>query len=295
MEKAAGKLESGHHGKALTSPDPWLPVPAVITDVLSETYDTRTYTLVFKDPRVQQAYSFRPGQFNMLGILGIGEAPLSLSSDPGVAGAFQHTIRAIGDVTRALARLQVGDKVAVRGPFGSGWPMEEAKGKDLLIMAGGIGLPPLRPVIEQALRRRGEYGQVTILYGARTPDDLVHTADFDRWSSEPDTYLGLTVDRAGDRLWARRVGVVPVLLEEVSLAPERTVAMICGPEIMMRFAVADLLKRGIPPERILFSLERRMRCGVAQCGHCFLGPKFVCQDGPVFRYAQLYGLLGKGV
>jgi len=295
MQHIVGKTELSYPGRALTAPDPWLPVAATISGRRRETYDTTTYTLAFRDPAVRRAYRFRPGQFNMLGFLGIGEAPISLSSDPGRPEAFQHTIRAVGDVTKAIARLDVGDVVGLRGPFGNPWPMEQARGHDLLVVAGGIGLAPLRPAIEQSLRERDGYGTLTILYGAKTPRDLVYTADFDRWSAGRDTRLLLTVDSPAGEPWAHRVGVVPVLFEAVTLDPARTIALVCGPEVMMRFVVVDLLKRRFPPEHVFLSLERRMRCGVAQCGHCFLGPKFVCQEGPVFRYTQLYGLFVKGV
>jgi len=290
-----GKVELKRPARALTAANPWLPVEAVIADLRRETYNTATYTLAFRDPEARRRYSFRPGQFNMVGFLGIGEAAISISSDPGLPEAFQHTVRAVGDVTRALARLQQGDVVAVRGPFGNPWPMEEARGQDLLVVAGGTGLAPLRSAVEDAFHRRGEHGQITILYGAKTPGDLIYTADFQRWSSQPDTRLVLTVDRTEGQPWTHHVGVVPTLFDLVTLAPTRTIALICGPEVMMRFVIVDLLKRGFPPERLFLSLERRMRCGVAQCGHCFLGPKFVCQDGPVFRYPQLYGLFVKGV
>lgn len=280
---------------ALTAADPWLPVEAEIVGLRRETRDTKTYTLAFRDPAVRQRYTFRPGQYNMAGIFGIGEAPISLSSDPGLAGIFEHTVRAVGDLTNALDRLQVGDVVGVRGPFGNPWPMEEATDRDLLVVSGGSGLAALRPVLEEAFRERGRFGEVTVLYGAKTPGDLLYTADFDRWSAQPGARLLLTVDRAAGEPWDGRVGVVPTLFDVVSLTPSRTIALVCGPEVMMSFVVADLLKRGVPPERIFLSLERRMRCGVAQCGHCFLGPKFVCQDGPVFRYPQLYGLSVRGV
>lgn len=295
MAGTVGKTELNYPVRALTAPDPWLPVAATITDLRRETYDTTTYTLAFRDAAVRRAYAFRPGQFNMLGFFGIGEAPISLSSDPGAPDMFQHTIRAVGDVTKGMARLAVGDLVGLRGPFGNPWPMEQAKGHDLLIVAGGIGLAPLRSAVEQACRERDDYGAITILYGAKTPRDLVFSADFVRWSAQPNTRLLLTVDATAGEPWAHRIGVVPVLFDAVTLAPERTVAMVCGPEVMMRFVVLDLLKRRFPPEHVFLSLERRMRCGVAQCGHCFLGPKFVCQDGPVFRYPQLYGLFVKGV
>ena len=293
-EDRAGKAETGYSGRALTAPDPWLPVPAVITDVRHETHDVATYTLALRDPVIRRRYFFLPGQFNMLGFFGVGEAPISISSDPGCPDALQHTVRSVGDVTSVLSRLKEGDVVGLRGPFGRPWPMQEAEGQDLLVVAGGIGLASLRPVLEQAFRERDRYGRITLLYGAKTPHDLVFTADFDRWRAQPDAQILLAVDRTVDEPWPHAVGVVPVLFEKVDLAPARTVAMVCGPEVMMRFVAADLLKRRLAPQRLFLSYERRMRCGVAQCGHCFLGPKFVCQDGPVFRYTQLYGLFVKG-
>jgi len=280
---------------AVPSRDPWLPVEAVIHDVREETHDILTFTMALRDPALQRGYSFRPGQFNMVGFPGIGEAAISLSSDPGVCFAFQHTFRIVGDVTRAMARLRPGDVMGVRGPFGRPWPMEEALGKDLLVIGGGSGMASLRSPLEEALRRRYEYGEITILYGAKTPRDLLFTADFDRWSSQRTTKLLLTVDRTDGLEWRHHVGVVPTLLDSVALSPETTRVFLCGPEVMMHFVLIGLQKRGFPGRHIFLSMERRMRCGVAQCGHCFLGPKFVCRDGPVFRYSELRGLLGKGV
>lgn len=284
-----------HESKAITSADPWLPVEAVIQEIREESYDTRTYTLRFKDPFLQKGYAFRAGQYNMVGFPGIGEAAISISSDPGVCATFQHTVRAVGGVTLAMARMEPGDVVGVRGPFGNPWPMEEAQGKELLLIAGGNGMATLRSALEEALRRREEYGEITLLYGARTPRDLLFAADFDRWSAQRDTRLLLTVDRADGEPWTGHVGVVPTLLDAARLSPRTSVVLVCGPEMMMKFTIIDLQKRGFPDERIFLSMERRMRCGIAQCGHCFLGPKFVCQDGPIFRYTELYGLFGKGV
>ena len=265
---------------------------ASILKIQPETADTSSYEFALEDG---QELQFLPGQFNMLGFFGIGEAAVSLSSDPGSGGPFQHTVRAVSDVTNAMARLQAGDVVGLRGPFGNSWPMEEAVGQDLLIAGGGIGLAPLRAAIEQALRERDRYGSIVVLYGAKTPDELIFTADFDRWSAQPDTCLHLTVDRTLEQPWPHHIGVVPALCGLVTLDPARTTVLMCGPEVMMRFTALDLLKRGYHAERLFLSFERRMRCGVAQCGHCFLGPKFVCQDGPVFRYPDLEGLWGKGV
>lgn len=286
---------AGSGSRALTSPDPWLPVEAVIRQVREESHDTRTYTLVFEDPSLQESYSFRAGQFNSLGFPGLGEAAVSFSSAPSVRGSFQHTIRAVGDVTRTMFRMQPGDVVGIRGPFGRPWPMEEARGRDLLVVAGGIGMSPLRSILEEVFLHREEYGEITVLYGARTPADLLFTADLDRWSAQPGTTLLLTVDRTEGQPWRHHIGVVPTLFGRAKLSPRTGLALVCGPEVMMKFVVIELQRRGFHDERIFLSMERRMRCGVAQCGHCFLGPKFVCQDGPVFRYSDLSGLLGKGV
>ncbi len=280
---------------AATSADPWLPVEAEIREVREESYDTRSYTLTFRDPSLQQGYTFRAGQYNMLGFPGLGEAAISISSDPGVRTGLQHTVRTVGGVTRAMARMQPGDVVGIRGPFGNPWPMEEAHGRDLLLIAGGTGIASLRAVLEEAFRRRADYGKITILYGARTPRDLLFTADFDRWSAQRDTALLLTVDRPEGGPWHGHVGVVATLFEAAGPSPESSFVLLCGPEVMMKLVVLDLQRRGFPDERIFLSLERRMRCGVAQCGHCFLGPKFVCQDGPIFRYTELQGLFGEGV
>ena len=275
--------------------NPLIPMEAVILEARPETYDTTTYTLAFKDRERRTNFRFRPGQFNMLSVMGIGEAPISFSSPPRPDGTFQHTIRAVGNVTQAVARLGAGGVVGLRGPFGRGWPMEEIFGNHVLVIAGGIGLAPLRPVIEHIIANAHDYRSLTILYGARTPRDLVFTADYPRWGAAPGVRLLLTVDRTDGQPWPHRTGVVPVLLEEVDLPTASTVALVCGPEVMMQFVLIDLLKRGYVPPRIYISVERRMECGIAQCGHCFFGPKFVCKDGPVFRYSEIQGLLGKGV
>lgn len=275
--------------------NPLRPLEAEILDVRQETYDIATYTLAFRDRAVQDGYTFLPGQFNMIGIPGVGEAAISLSSNPQQRDSLQHTIRAVGSVTRAMAGLGVGDMVGLRGPYGHPWPLQEAVGNHVLVVAGGLGLAPLRPVIEHVLSAAGDFLSLTILYGARTPLDLAFTADLDRWQAAHGTRLLLTVDRTADRPWDHAVGVVPVLFQQVDLPPSSTVALVCGPEVMMKFVVLELRKRGYVPPRIFLSLERRMTCGTAQCGHCFLGPKFVCKDGPVFRYTDIGGLWGKGV
>ena len=232
--------------------------------------------------------AFAPGQFQMLYAHGAGEVPISISG--GAGGRLLHTVRAIGPVTRALARLSPGDFAGARGPFGNGWPLEETRGKDALFIAGGIGLAPLRPAIEQVLAHRQDYDRVTILYGARSPADILYRADLERWRGRFDVSLQAIVDRAG-RDWYGPVGVVSSLLSSATLDPEGTLAMLCGPEIMMRFTARELVALGVSPQRIFLSLERSMKCGVGLCGHCQLGGLFICKDGPVVRWDRAAALL----
>jgi len=277
--------------KVAPEKSPWEPQKAVIKAIKQQTRDTATYTFAFVDPKVQEAYTYDPGVFNMISIFGIGEAPISISSSPDVKDSFDHTIRAVGNVTKALAKLQVGDIVGIRGPFGVGWPVEEMKGKDVLLVAGGIGLAPLRPVIKYIEARRDQYGYFEILYGARTPNDMLFTDEFEEWRKIPNSRLHLTVDFVPEGVeWGHNIGVVTTLFEKMASKPENTIVVTCGPEIMMKFVVRGLLARGFSPEQIYVSLERRMSCGIKKCGNCQIGPVFVCQDGPVFKYADIQGL-----
>lgn len=228
----------------------------------------------------------------MVSVLGFGEAPLSISSEAWRKDSFDHTVRAVGNVTRAMTRLQEGDILHIRGPYGRGWPMERIEGRELLIVAGGIGLAPLRPVIAQLTEARQRFGRVEILYGARTPADLLFTDELQGWQ-EYGLRLLLSVDQVpGEETWSHNVGVVTTLFPRITVDPREAIALVCGPEIMMKFVVLDLLKRGYAPERIYLSLERRMECGVAMCGHCQMGPKYVCKHGPVFSYVEVKNLFG---
>lgn len=265
--------------------DPMLPHEALIENVVYEAPDVLTYTLSFADPQRQARYRFLPGQFNMLALPGIGEAAISLSSDAGAAGSLQHTVRKAGNVTTALERLGPGDRLGLRGPYGSAWPMQHAAGNDLLIVCGGIGLAPLRPAVYHVLRHRADYGQVTLLTGARTPADLLYTAEYDEWRAH-DIDVVVTVDRA-DESWRGNVGVVPMLFYKLRPDPRRTVVLTCGPEIMMRFVVYEALARRIPKNRVYVSLERNMKCAIGFCGHCQYGPVFLCKEGPVLTYERV--------
>lgn len=252
--------------------------------VRRENHDTFTLELTAADGETQ--FSFLPGQFNMLYVLGVGEAPISISGNPAMTDRVVHTTRAVGTVTRAMWRLRRGECVGLRGPFGSPWPVDEAKGKDLVVVTGGIGLAPLRPVIYHVLAHRKEYERVVLMYGARTPDDLLYDEELLNPPQPLDMSVDVTVDRAVAG-WKGRIGVVTTLVPRAPFDHDNAVAMVCGPEVMMRFTVQSLLARGLSADSIYVSMERNMKCAVGFCGHCQYGPAFICKDGPVFRYDKI--------
>ena len=261
-----------------------VPRPFRVEKVVRDISDT--FTLHLRPEEGRRAFPFAAGQFNMLYQFGVGEVPISISGDPGEPDRLIHTIRSVGTVTAGMAALKKGDVVGVRGPFGSAWPVEQAEGSDVLIIAGGIGLAPLRPVIYHIIANRGKFGRLRILYGARTPRDILFRGQLERWSSRLDTFVDVTVDRAsGD--WHGNVGVVTRLIGHGGFDPDNTVAMVCGPEIMIRFTLQALADRGVGNNRIYVSMERNMKCAVGFCGHCQYGGNFVCRDGPVFRFDRI--------
>ena len=257
---------------------------ARVLAVEKETHDTFTLTVASAD--AEALPPFEPGQFSMLYVFGVGELPISISGDPGDPERQVYTIRSVGQATHALVSRRPGDMIGVRGPFGVPWPVKAARGKDVLIVAGGIGLAPLRPVIYHVLRNRDDYVRLLVLYGARSPRDLLYRKQLAEWGRAPDTQVLVTVDYGG-LSWRGHVGVVTTLFRQLRLHPAETVAFICGPEVMMRYVVRQLEARGLAPEDIYLSMERNMKCGVGFCGHCQLGPYFVCKDGPVFSYRQM--------
>lgn len=265
--------------------EPMMPQLATIQSIKPEAYGITTYNLSFANPKDAASYRFKPGQFNMLYLPGYGESAISVSSDPGEVATVAHTIRFAGNVTRAIARMKAGDTIGVRGPFGSAWPVDQAVGKDLLIVAGGIGLAPLRPVIFDVMRRRPLFKRVILLYGARTPADLLYTEEFEKWQ-QAGIEVHVTVDRADDK-WKGQVGVVPLLFYRVRLESKETVIFTCGPEVMMRFVIYEGIARRIPTESIWVSLERNMKCAIGFCGHCQFGPNFICKDGPVLSFRSV--------
>lgn len=268
--------------------DPMLPEILHVGRVINETYDTFTLELEL----TRGEFPFAPGQFNMLYVFGVGEIPISISGDPTHPTTLVHTTRAVGTVTKAMKNLRRGDPVGIRGPYGNSWPVEEAEGHDIVIITGGIGLAPLRPALYQVLSRREKYGKVVLLYGCRSPKDLLYYHEIERWRGRFDLEVHVSVDYA-DSMWHGNVGVVTTLIPKAPFDPMQTVALICGPEIMMRFATQELRKRGVSTNNIVVSLERNMKCGIGFCGHCQLGPYFVCRDGPVFNYNRVQEWLTK--
>ncbi|MCA9026906.1 MAG: FAD/NAD(P)-binding protein [Planctomycetaceae bacterium] len=279
-------------GTCLASPsiDPWLAHTVRIASITDEVEDVATYHLEFSDPESAKSYSFLPGQFNMLYLPGVGEAAISISSDPAQEGTLDHTVRIAGNVTGALARAAVGDTFGLRGPFGSSWPIEACLGGDVILVTGGIGLAPLRPAIYELLNRKSEFGTLSLLYGARHPFGLLYPSEYADWEQRGMS-VNTTVDRASPA-WQGNVGVVTQLLDRMPLPnPEETTVLCCGPEVMMWYTARSAIGRGIPADRIWVSLERNMNCAIGLCGHCQFGPTFVCKDGPVIRYDHVSSFL----
>jgi len=280
----------GDHPLGAASPvhHPYAPRPFVVRANIQETPDTYTLKL---DPRTPgDRLSFKGGQFNMVYVFGVGECAISISGDPAHPEELTHTVRAVGKVTNALAALKPGATVGIRGPYGKGWPLDSARGRDVVVVAGGLGLPPLRPTLYELFRRRAEFGRIEIVYGARTPKDLVFAEEVRDWLTRREMRIQTTVDAAG-RDWYGDVGVVTTRLPDSRFDAPKTTAFVCGPEIMMKLTAQALAQRGVPTDEIWISMERNMKCALGFCGHCQYGPSFVCRDGPVLSYRALAPLL----
>jgi NAD(P)H-flavin reductase len=250
-----------------------------------------TYTLDLVPQAADTLQACAAGQFNMLYVFGIGEVPISFSGDPAQGNRLVHTTRAVGAVTNALCALKPGATVGVRGPFGSEWPLAACAGKDIVLVAGGIGLAPLRPVVYHLLAHSEAYGNITVLYGARSPEERLYRRELERWQDRNDITVASTVDRATES-WRGNVGVVTTLIATAPFDPGNTLAMVCGPEVMMRFTIMALLNRGVEAAHVYVSLERNMRCAIGVCGHCQFGPAFLCKDGPVLPYLGILPWFG---
>jgi len=266
------------------SSHPLAPTAYVVRRRTVETSDTTT--LVLAPAKGALPPTHLPGQFNMVYLYGIGEAAISIAGDPLAPNEIVHTVRAAGKVTNALAQLEPGSAVGVRGPYGTGWPLGKAAGHDVVIVAGGLGLPPLRGVLHEIFEHRERYGRVEIIYGARSPRDLVYYAELQAWRARPDIRFQTTVDAAG-RDWYGDVGLVTARIPDARFDPANAVAFLCGPEIMMKLTAQALEARGIRDDAIWVSMERNMKCAIGLCGHCQFGPEFVCRDGPVFAYRDV--------
>lgn len=272
--------------------NPFLIHPSTIVEKTQESPDIVSFRLQFEDPEIRKTYRFQAGQFNMLYVFGVGEVAISIVSDPDEPQFLDHTIRVVGRATNVIGQMAIGDSLGIRGPFGQGWPMNEAKGKDVLVVTGGLGCAPVVGAIEYMFRRREEYGAIKIIHGVKTPHDLLFRERFDQWRQHPNTEVLLASDEPG-KTWHYHVGVVTELFDQVEVNPEKTIVMMCGPEIMMRVAVNMLSHRGLRPDGMYVSLERHMECGIGLCGHCQLGPFFLCKDGPVMRLDKILPFLGK--
>ncbi len=264
----------------------YVPNLAVIDRIVEETWDTKTFRAVFTDTGMRERFTYHPGQFQEISVFGVGEATFCLTSSPTRPGYVEFSAKKIGAVTGALHELAEGETVGIRGPYGNWFPHEAMQGKNLLFVGGGIGMAPLRSLLNFCLDRRGDYGHIDVFYGARTPGDLCYTQEFEAWKSAPDTSLYLTVDKGGPG-WEGKVGVVPAYVREIAPSAQNAIALTCGPPIMIKFTLPELSKLGFSDEQIITTLEMKMKCGVGKCGRCNIGHTYVCLDGPVFTYAQL--------
>ncbi len=265
--------------------NPHRPWRARVVERIQESGTVFTLRLEFLDPEIRAGYRFAPGQFNMVYLYGVGEVAISIVSDPKDPTLLDHTIRTVGRVTNGISQLQAGDIIGLRGPYGRGWPMQEAEGRDVLVITGGLGCAPVVSVINYIAERRKQFGKLTILQGVKLPKDLIWRDRFERWIKEPNTEVLLAADK-GDPSWPWHVGLVVELFDQMRLS-DHTIVMMCGPEGMMRACVDELLLRQIPEHAIYLSMERNMQCALGQCGHCQYGADFVCRDGPVFSYKQI--------
>ena len=264
----------------------YTPDLAILKKVCDEAEGIKTFTLEFKKPELRESFDYRPGQFVELTVFGVGESPISITSSPVDKGYLELSVAAVGKVTKTLHLKKSGDVVGLRGPYGNGFPFDEVKGKNILFVGGGIGLAPLRSLINQMVAHRSDFARISILYGCREPSLLCFMNDLDRWGRVENSEALLTVD-VPDAKWKGNVGVVGSLLPKIEIDIENTVVFVCGPPIMIHFVILDLLKINFGEDKIITTMERRMECGVGKCGHCNIGKSYVCLDGPVYSYQQL--------
>jgi len=278
--------DMSHRRRFLAGGNVYLPHIAVIEKVIDETPTVRTFHFNFKDDGLRKEFTFESGQFGEYSVFGVGEAPFCISSSPTRRDHLEFALQRVGKVTNALHRLGVGAEIGFRGPYGNSFPLDFLQGKNLVFVAGGIGLAPLRSLIWNVIDNRDKYEKADIIYGARSPADLCFKYDLDTWGKDKTVNMVTTVDK-GDEGWTGRVGFVPQILEQVAPSASNAVAIVCGPPIMIRFTFPVLEKLGFTPEQMITTLEKRMKCGIGKCGRCNIGNLYVCRDGPVFTYAQI--------
>ena len=270
----------------------YLPHPAVVKEIIPETADIKTFKLTFQDENLQKGFTYLPGQFIEFSVFGEGEAPFCLASSPTRPGCIESTIKKMGKMTQAIHELDVGDIVGIRGPYGNNFPLAQLKGKNLVVVGGGIGLAPLRSLIQNVLDQRDEYGDMILIYGARTTTDLVYREELQEWQNNPSIKVILTVDPGGqDEDWRGDVGLVTSILEKVNPPPDNSILITCGPPVMIKFTVFSAMRNlGYQPGQIITTLEMKMKCGLGKCGRCNIGETYICKDGPVFNFEQLQRL-----
>jgi len=266
----------------------YLPHLVTIEDIYEEAPDVRSYRLVFKDKELRESFDFKAGQFGLYSAFGLGESTFCIASSPTRKGYIQCTFRKTGRVTGGLSELAIGDTMGFRGPYGNSFPIEEWKGKDIVFIAGGIGLPPVRSVIWNVLDRREDFGKITVVYGAKTVADLVYKTELKHWEDRGDVRVVQTVDPGGETPdWKGKIGFVPTVLEEAAPSAENAVAVTCGPPIMIKFVLNTLIKLGFNENDVYTTLENKMKCGVGKCGRCNVGDIYICKEGPVYTAAEV--------
>lgn len=270
--------------------NPLLPYLSTLQELIDLTPDVKLFRLELNDPDIRESFDYKPGQFVFVSAFGVGESPFGITSVAHRKAGLDVAIRRVGTVTNALHQLEPGATVGVRGPFGNYFPLDEYKGKNIFIIGGGIGFAPLRPIITTVLDYREDYGDLVIINGARSPQDLVFAPEFDAWAASPKTKLELTVD-AGDEKWTGKVALIPSVISELNLSPQNAIAITCGPPIMIHFTLIELRKLGFADNQIITTLEGKMKCGLGKCARCNVGEKYICKDGPVFSMEQISQLI----
>ena len=282
-------MPSGISPRPLMAGNPYLPQVGTVLEIIPETRNIRTLRVVLDDREAMEKFAFEPGQVGQLSVFGAGEATFVINSPPSQKSWLQFSVMATGEVTDAIHRLNEGDKVGVRAPLGNFFPWRDWKGKNVFFIGGGIGMAPIRTIMLHLLERKEDYGKISLLYGARSPKDMTYSYELEDWKQNPDLDCTLCIDNPCDD-WGHKVGLIPAVLEELAPSPENTVAVLCGPPIMIKFTLKSLEKLGFAPENIVTTLEKRMKCGIGICGRCNIGSRYVCVDGPVFTLKELQDL-----